>query len=116
VFIDVREHRLDLSSHAFAWELEAARAPLVSAERCFHEHDWGPLEHPRRRSAVGATARCRPSFPGRGQSPDGHEARGRGVPLHGIPRDDCSPRRLRPNLDLLRMPPVAAVALSPCPE
>jgi hypothetical protein len=27
VFIDVREHRLDLSSHAFAWEIEAARAP-----------------------------------------------------------------------------------------
>jgi hypothetical protein len=52
----------------------------------------------------------------RRQSPNGLQVRGRGTPFLGAPRGDCSSRRLRPNPDRLRAPPVAAISLSPCPE
>jgi hypothetical protein len=93
------EPRLDLSPPAFACEIEAACASAASAGICFHEHDCGPLEHPNRRIAVGATARFLPSYPGRGQSPKGLEVRGRGKPLLDALRGDCSSRRLCPNPD-----------------
>jgi len=47
VFIDVRKPRLDfLTPAALAGAWEAACASTTSAKRCFHEHDYGPLEHP----------------------------------------------------------------------
>lgn len=66
--------------------------------------------------AIGTTASLEEGLPDRGQPPNGLEVRGRGTPLLGAPRGDCSPRRLRPNLAPLRAPPVAMITLSPCPE
>jgi len=41
------EPRLDPCSLALAGAFKAACALATSASRCFHEHDYGPLEHPR---------------------------------------------------------------------
>lgn len=41
------ETRLDPCSLALAGAFKAACALATSASRCFHEHDYGPLEHPR---------------------------------------------------------------------
>jgi len=46
VFIEVRKPRLDPSPRRFRGRLMAACASTTSADRCFNEHDHGPLEHP----------------------------------------------------------------------
>jgi hypothetical protein len=111
VFIDVREHRLDLSPRALTRELEAACAPLASAEQCFHEHDCGPLEHPRRRIASRATAWLDRVAPIHGNHRTGWRSGAEENLSSCAPRDDCSSRRLRPDLDrfgrLLSRPPLA---------
>jgi hypothetical protein len=46
-FLSRVEPRLDPCSLALASAFKAACALATSASRCFHEHDYGPLEHPR---------------------------------------------------------------------
>lgn len=116
VFTDVREHRLDLSSLAFACEVEAARAPSASADQCLHEHDSGPLEHPSRR--ICGWGDCPASIESPRSRAITEWVRGQG-PRKTDPRR--SPRRLlaaetSPQPRPARAPPVAAIALSPCPE
>lgn len=48
VFIAVREPRLDPSPHRCRGRFVAACTRTTSADRCFNEHDDGPLEHPDR--------------------------------------------------------------------
>jgi hypothetical protein len=108
--------RLDLSLPAFACWLEAACAPLASAEQCSREHDRGPPEHPDRRIAVGATAWLDRVTPIHGNHRNRLEVRGRGKPFL-----EHSPRRLlvtktSPRPRPFRVPPVATAALSPCPK
>jgi hypothetical protein len=100
VFTDVREHRLDPSTARFrGWTGGRARLSGFCRRMSPRARLW--------------TARApRPPYPRPGrlpfdrvastgeQSPNGTEVRGRGQPCLGAPREDCSPRRLRPNLDL----------------
>jgi hypothetical protein len=116
VFTDVREHRLDLSRLAFAGSLQAACASLASADKCLHEHDCGPLEHPGRRICGRGDCHVRSSCLDRGQSPSRPEVRGRGQPVLDAPRDDCSARRLCPNLDPLGRLLSRSSLSCPCPE
>lgn len=116
IFIDVREHRLDLSSPAVACELEAACAPAASADRCFHEHDRGPHEHPNHRICGWGDCPISTELPRSRAITE--KARGQGS-RKTAPRR--SPRRLLvaetlPQPWPFRAPPVAAIALSPCPE
>ena len=122
-FAAARDHRCSLTSTRpltlpFSRVGSGPRALLrLLQESCLHEHDHGPLEHPGRRGGrSGRLPVSKTGLPDRGQPPNGLEVRGRGTPLLGAPRGDCSPRRLRPNLAPLRAPPVAMVTLSPCPE
>jgi len=63
VLIEVREPRLDPSPHRFRGRLVAACASTTSADRCFNEHDDGPLEHPLPRQAAGMAAIVDRSLP-----------------------------------------------------
>lgn len=69
--------------------------------KCFHEHDDGPLEHPRppNRGWDGCRSMTKETFASEG---DRRGYAGPGVenlPNLDIPRSDCSPRRLCPNPD-----------------
>jgi len=99
IFIDVREHRLDLSSPALACEIEAACAPAASADRCFHEHDQGPHEHPNHRICGWGDCPVSTELPRSRAITERLVVRGRGKPLLDAPRGDCSSRRLCPDLD-----------------
>lgn len=122
-FAGARDHRCSVTptrplSPPFSRVGSGPRALLRLLQiPCLHEHDHGPLEHPGRRGGrSGRLPVSKTGLPDRGQPPNGLEVRGRGTPLLGAPRGDCSPRRLRPNLAPLRAPPVAMVTLLPCPE
>lgn len=115
-FIGVREHRLDLSA---VHSRERSGGRVRSSGFCrsmFPRARLWTTRAPRPPGVRSGRLRARPSCLGRRQSPNGLQVRGRGTPLLGAPRGDCSSRRLRPNPDRLRAPPVAAISLSPCPE
>jgi hypothetical protein len=114
---DVRRHRLDLSFSRFR---VGPRGRVRSCGFCRINVSTSTTvdlsNTPATESAAGATALARPGLPDRGQSPNGLEVRGRGTtdPRRSarrllVPRTSPQPRPFR-------APPVAAIALSPCPE
>jgi len=110
VFIEVRELRLDPCPLAVANVFKAACASSVSADKCFHEHDWGPLEHPEPRGVVGTTAMLDRKSPLDPATAEGTQGQGSRTPSLDTPHRDCSRQRLRPNPDrfghlLSRVPP-----------
>lgn len=91
VFIVVRGPRLDPCSYALRVRLQGRVRSHDFCNRCFHEHDHGPLRTSRRpETVVGTTAILRRKSPSDWQSPKLHEDRGRGTPCLGAPHRDCS--------------------------
>jgi len=104
VFIDVRKLRLDLPRAALAGGSWPHALLTTSADRCFNEHDSGPLEHPGPAESVAGTAavsidRC---LSIEDRPPKVRRVRGRESPSLGVPSRDCSRKRLRPNPDRFR--------------
>jgi hypothetical protein len=95
--------RLDLSPRRFRGLLLAACASTTSADRCFNEHDDGPLEHPGRGVRGRDGRRIDRSLPlDRRRPPKVLRVRGRGSPSLDAPSRDCSRERLRPGPDCFR--------------
>jgi hypothetical protein len=91
VFIVVQGPRLDPCSYALRVRLQGRVRSHDFCNRCFHEHDHGPLRTSRRpETVVGTTAILRRKSPFDWQSPKLHEVRGRGTPCLGAPHRDCS--------------------------
>lgn len=114
VFIEVRGPRLDPSSYALRVRLQGRVRSHDFCNRCFREHDHGPL-----RTSRAAGNRRRDDCPVCRELPFGRTAakasRGQG-PRLTAPR--CSPSRLLPTETLprprsLRAPPVARTVLLP---
>jgi hypothetical protein len=90
VFIDVREHRLDLSSSRFRVRERGRARSSGFCRSMFPRARLGTARTPPPPNLRwGRLPDSGPGLPGRGQSPNGHEARGRG---ETAPRR--SPRRL----------------------
>jgi hypothetical protein len=95
--------RLDLSPRRFRGLLLAACASTTSADRCFNEHDDGPLEHPGRGNPW-------PEWPPRrsivasrsAATAEGPQGQGSRTPSLDAPSRDCSRERLRPGPDCFR--------------
>jgi hypothetical protein len=103
VFIAVREPRLDPSPHRSRGRFVAACASTTSADRCFNEHDDGPLEHPGPRNPWPGWPPFDRSLPfDRRRPPKVLRVRGRGSPSLDLPSRDCSRKRLCPDPDRFR--------------
>jgi hypothetical protein len=114
VFIDVRKLRLDPFSRRFRGRFVAACASSASADRCFNEHDNGPLEHPGPAESVGRDG-CRDrSLPfDRGQTAEGTQGQGSRItePRRSLP--GLLPEETLPQPRSLQTPRVAGIARRP---
>lgn len=92
------EPRLDPCSLALAGAFKAACTLATSASGCFHEHDHGPLEHPK--PLEGDWGCCidplKVAFPSRATA-EASPGQGPRTPYLGSPQRDCSRWRLRPD-------------------
>lgn len=117
VFIEVRGPRLDPCSYALRVRLQGRVRSHDFCNRCFREHDHGPL-----RTSRAAGNRRRDDCPFRRKSPFGLAAAkaswGRGPRLTAPRRSppELLPAETLPRPRSLRAPPVARTVPHPCPE
>jgi hypothetical protein len=115
-FLSRVEPRLDPCSLALAGAFKAACALATSASGCFHEHDYGPLEHPRSLEGDWGCSLDSLKVAFRAVEPPtllrdrGREHRTSALPSEIAPTGDFAPTRMAPGTS-------CRVNLSfPCPE